>query len=570
MPCLAWTKASVETLASDQLEALCGTSCRDDLTSLRTSIIGACKGPNDVVVPGESVTYPATYLADRFLYATSLSCLRDKATDQYCDIIVAGWNGSYTDAEKCSMCELEIQRLQLSSPFGYSEDGAEDFSSLTSSCKETTYTYATPTSYALNSTTAPPAPTCATPYVIKEGDTCVTISGENGVSTFNLIMDNAIDSQCNLLPAAGKSLCLPRKCNTHQLDMGETCDSLVRDLNITRAQLHAWNPNINYGCTNLAAWRGWYLCASSPSPTVPVNEGGSTTTPAPIPSDAQGESNTNCSKWYFVESGDHCAKISLQFSISLKDFYFLNPQVDGNCTNLWGNTSYCVQPIGDIATYPGYPVDTPSTTFPKPPPPTSFVPTPVETPALNPTAPGTIEGCFMYENALNEKAGVADLASGNSCQSWAWAGDVTVDELIEWNPSLVRDNCVLDAQYSYCIRRWEEKPKDSFPYDYCMSPNANYIPSDSTQPSDCTCYVQFRAADKEVFKCSSFPDLFGITVADVQALNPWIGSDCDTDLWSKLSPDGFVQLCVSQESSKPSSSSMSPTPTPTATATASN
>lgn len=28
--------------------------------------------------------------------------------------------------------------------------------------------------------------------------------------------------------------------------------------------------------------------------------------------------------------------------------------LDGNCTNLWLNYTYCVQPVGDIATYPGY------------------------------------------------------------------------------------------------------------------------------------------------------------------------------------------------------------------------
>jgi hypothetical protein len=34
--------------------------------------------------------------------------------------------------------------------------------------------------------------------------------------------------------------------------------------------------------------------------------------------------------------------------------YFLNPMLDASCSNLWLNASYCVQPVSDIKTYPGY------------------------------------------------------------------------------------------------------------------------------------------------------------------------------------------------------------------------
>ncbi|PGH35458.1 hypothetical protein GX50_01673 [[Emmonsia] crescens] len=555
LACPAWLgsysgvmQASVEILPKEQLELLCGTSCRKDLDNLRNSILGACKGPNDVIVPGGSIAYPATYLVDRFLYATSLSCLEDGSTGQYCDVIAASWNGTSTPARDCSFCELGIQKLQLSSPFGYSEEGAADFSSLTSSCSADGYNYATPTYYALNSTTAPPAPTCTSPYVIKEGDTCVTISRDNNVSTYRLIVENSIDINCNLLPAAGKALCIPRACETHQLQLADTCRTLVRDLNITMAQLLAWNPHINSGCSNLAAYTGWYFCASSPTPTVPVREGGNAITAAPVPPDAQGQSNTNCSRWYLVEEGDYCSMISLRFSISLKDFYFLNPQVDGNCTNLWRNTSYCVQPVGDLATYSGYPVETPSATFTQPPA-ASFVPSPIEFPPLKPTAPGTIKDCLVYEDAFNEHAGFGnDLETMNRCQNWAWVADVTVDDLIEWNPSLSRESCFLQVEYSYCIRLWERRPVYAGPQDHCMKPNTKLIPPTSLQPSDCDCYVQLRAADKAIFKCSMFSDLFDVDVATVASLNPWIGLDCDTGLWSELSPDGFVQLCVSKNS----------------------
>ncbi|KLJ12564.1 hypothetical protein EMPG_12392 [Blastomyces silverae] len=552
--CPAWlgsysgmTHASFEILPKEQLELLCGTSCRKDLDDLRNSIMDACKGPNDVTVPGGSIAYPATYLVDRFLYATSLSCLEDRSTGQYCDIIATSWNGTSTPARDCSFCELGLQKLQLSSPFGYSEEGAADFSSLTSSCNADGYDYATPTSYALNSTTAPPAPACAKPYVIKEGDTCVTISRDNNVSTYRLIIENSIDINCSLLPVAGKTLCLPRECETRQLQLADTCQTLVRDLNITMAQLLAWNPHINSGCSNLAAYTGCHR--SSPTPTVPVREGGDMITTVPVPPNAQGQSNTNCSRWYMIEDGDYCSMISLRFGISLKDFYFLNPQVDGNCTNLWGNTSYCVQPVGDIATYSGYPVEAPSATFTHPPA-ESFVPSPIEFSPPKATAPGTLKDCLIYEDAFSEHAGFGDdLKTMNWCKNWAWVAGVTVDDLLEWNPSLSREDCSFQVEYSYCIRLWEQRPIYTGPQDHCMAPNTNLIPPTSIQPSECECYVQFRAADKAIFKCSMFSELFGVDVATVTSLNPWIGPNCDTGLWSELSPDGFVQLCVGKNSS---------------------
>lgn len=221
-------------------------------------------------------------MTDRYLYSTSLSCLTDplvkqkhrkstfaniynRSTNEYCDEIVAGWvsNGSeYTSAQNCSPCELGLQKLQLESPFGYSDESAEAFSSLISSCSATGYTFATPTTYALNATaTSATRPTCLTSsYSVQADDTCVTISAANNVSTYNLISENALDVACNGI-SQRKTLCLPETCTTHQLEFADTCDSLVSDFNITFAQLLAWNPNINIGCSNLASWRGWYLCA---------------------------------------------------------------------------------------------------------------------------------------------------------------------------------------------------------------------------------------------------------------------------------------------------------------------
>jgi hypothetical protein len=210
--------------------------------------------------------------------------------------------------------------------------------------------------------------------------------------------------------------------------------------------------------------------------TVPIRQGSAPTTAAPVPTNAQGQSNTNCAEWYLVssvapifldsevfsyrsiikvQSGDYCSSISVKFGISLNDFYFLNPQVDVNCSNLWLNTSYCVRAVGNIATYSGYPVTTPSYTFTKSPSTTAFTPVAVATPPLNPKAPGTWTNCTFYENAFNTK--IVNYESLNSCRSWSINSGSTVEQLIHWNPSLDPQNCVLDPAYSYCLISGEPK-----------------------------------------------------------------------------------------------------------------
>jgi LysM repeat protein len=130
------------------------------------------------------------------------------------------------------------------------------------------------------------------------------------------------------------------------------------------AQFLAWNPTVSAGCTNLGSWRGRFLSTSSPLGLAAVSDGASVTTEAPRPTNAKQDSNTYCGKWYSVKKGDTCASISVAFTITLDDFYFLNPNVDNKCSNLWLNTSYCVKLVGNILNHPNYPVEVPSTSFP--------------------------------------------------------------------------------------------------------------------------------------------------------------------------------------------------------------
>jgi hypothetical protein len=170
---------------------------------------------------------------------------------------------------------------------------------------------------------------------------------------------------------------------------------------------------------------------------------------------------------------DTCGAISVKFSITLTDLSFLNPQINATCGNLWLDTAYCVQAIGSISTYPGYPTTiagnrpytltsetfttgTWSTVAPNAP----SIPAQTD----KPLAPGTWSNCTMYKNGVKKPPFVDQsqetmdretyLASDLYCNNTAAAYGITTDYLLTWNPSLVAgnsaSNCSLMPSYRYC------------------------------------------------------------------------------------------------------------------------
>ena len=99
---------------------------------------------------------------------------------------------------------------------------------------------------------------------------------------------------------------------------------------------------------------------------------------------------------------DYYDKISNDASLAMDDFYFLNQGLDKSCSNLELGTAYYVRPVGDITMYSGYEVEGPSTSFARPP--TSTVSVAIPTETLRPRAPGTLDSCETYINAVDRLA----------------------------------------------------------------------------------------------------------------------------------------------------------------------
>lgn len=168
--------------------------------------------------------------------------------------LVAG--NESTKAANCSDCALGVVQTQLNSPFGFDEEFAQDFQSLTSSCGSSGYSFTTPAAYAVG-TNLPGraedanAPSCSNPYVVKSGDSCDAIALARQVSTFSIVKAGGLRSDCSdLIP--GASLCLPDPCTLYRVQEGDECTSIISTHSgITGYGFLSWNPNITPLCNNL-------------------------------------------------------------------------------------------------------------------------------------------------------------------------------------------------------------------------------------------------------------------------------------------------------------------------------
>ncbi|KAF7378476.1 Glycoside hydrolase family 18 protein [Mycena sanguinolenta] len=166
---------------------------------------------------------------------------------------------------------------------------------------------------------------CAQTYTVKSGDTCAAIEAANGVSDAQLhALNPTINSGCTNL-SVGQTLCLQAGTGggstsgctqTYTVKSGDTCAAIEAANGVSDAQLHALNPTINAGCTNLSV--GQQLCLS------------------------QGSTSSGCTKTYTVKSGDTCAAIEAANGVSDAQLHALNAAINSGCTNLSIGETLCL------------------------------------------------------------------------------------------------------------------------------------------------------------------------------------------------------------------------------------
>ncbi|RYP36756.1 hypothetical protein DL768_010914 [Monosporascus sp. mg162] len=324
-----------------------------------------------------------------------------------------------------------------------------------------------------------------------------------------------------------------QSCQTYAVQSGDTCQSISETVGVTWAQIISWNPEIDQLCSNLETFLGTDICITNPRGdfSIPTNTHGATsiaTTPAPVPTPIPDGTNAQCGQYYLIGSSEDCSTITSKFNIELDDFLFLNPQVWRNCTNLWLDYYYCVQPVGTITTYPGHPdssttvpfVETPATAVPY----VDLLENYTTSQPVVPLANGTRVDCHEYVWLAN-----ATDSAGAGCWGLAMYYDIEPEELVLWNPSLSRETadaqdpaelpyrypCTLEQSVSYCVALAAATSSVAEP----VTPPS---PRAAGEVENCTAWYKIESWDT----CEGVMALYGLDIEDFFAMNPAVGIDC--------------------------------------------
>ncbi|KAJ5885886.1 hypothetical protein N7504_011722, partial [Penicillium tannophilum] len=210
-------------------------------------------------------------------------------------------------------------------------------------------------------------------YVTEANETCIDISLATNVSTSMLADINAPGVSCKYL-TANQDLRLPGVCEIHLVQPNDTCASILSGLSrqVLLPISRAWNPSINSQCSNLAWLEGGYICLSvtnamiSISSTIVCSPPGTMPVPTGFPLNVANSTVFLCAKTQYFRSAvptnavgrsntrGQTVATGTPFKESIYDFYFLNPQLGGSCSDLWEGNSYCVETVGNVQSYSGY------------------------------------------------------------------------------------------------------------------------------------------------------------------------------------------------------------------------
>ncbi|KAL2850523.1 hypothetical protein BJX68DRAFT_255207 [Aspergillus pseudodeflectus] len=532
------------SLQEKTLDDLCASECFESLLQHRANISSHCGADVTYYSTADGSSWPPTYQVDEAIYGYNLTCLR-RSDGQYCNTWFEQAVNETANAE-CDECYLKTAFIQAQSPL--EPDPAEMqsmYASMSSSCS---YTGPAATQTVTGLLIASPTATlsCDSEYPVQPGDTFLSISLSQNVATHDLITANGLSYNLTGLPTSG-TLCIRNQCSVYLVLPEDTCESISTANSISLAQLHSWNAVINGLCNNLGSKVNQTICVSNllgdeyivPSNT--ASSGSGYTTPAPLPSNIAPDTTTSCGAYYDVVAGDDCGNIELKYAISLKDLLFLNQGLWENCTNLWANASYCVAPVGDISTYPGY--TTPTRKFSITP--QSATPIPWSDPfassnrpvTIIPTANDTRTDCwdYLWWNAtLGPPLGCWEITP--------WYG-ILREEFVLWNPSLAKNGtetitvsdanadltattpsttttitaydypCTIEPNLSYCVVLASPTPE-------AKETAAPPAPRASGEIADCTAWFP------GVLDCASHISLLRMDLATFYKYNPSVKTDC--------------------------------------------
>jgi hypothetical protein len=364
----------------------------------------------------------------------------------------------------------------------------------------------------------------------------VVVSVSQQVATQDLLTANGLNYTLSILPSSG-TLCIRNQCMVYVLAAGDTCHSIYISKGVSQAKLLSWNAFINGYYDNIANFTGQTIFVFNPLGDYLVENNtdtGYNTEPATVPTDVAPQTNTNCGLYYDTVKGDDCGVVTINYSISIDDFIFLNPM----------KRSYEMTPDTSVVTNLPY-----------------YDPWADDPDAIViPLAKDTRTDCWYYIwwNAT--------LSSPIGCWELAIQSEITREQLVVWNPSLDQNgddpdatktynyDCTIAPSVSYCLELASPTP-------YVPQTAPPVSPRAAGEIEGCTKW--FRSA----LSCESHLSMLRISQADFYRFNPSLGADC-----SKFVLGTYYCYSTNEDGSSPerpgttgAATLTTPSPTPTFT-----
>ncbi|KAL4805718.1 hypothetical protein BDV18DRAFT_139700 [Aspergillus unguis] len=213
-------------------------------------------------------------------------------------------------------------------------------------------------------------------------------------------------------------------CNKyHLVKEGDACYDLAAEYGISLDNFYTWNPGVGGDCSTLRT--EYYVCVGVSTSSGPS----STPTSGSTPSPTLGGTAANCNNYHYVEEGDGCYDLAVEYDVSLDDFYTWNSGVGDDCSTLQLGYYVCVGISGSTG---------PSSTTNKP---SSTTSTGGGGTAPTEVMPGTIASCKKYHKVI----------SGDGCWDLASEYGISLDDFYAWNPAVGDDCNALQLDYYVCV-----------------------------------------------------------------------------------------------------------------------
>jgi chitinase len=242
-----------------------------------------------------------------------------------------------------------------------------------------------------------------------------------------------------------------------------------------------------------------------------------------------------CTEVYQVVSGDYCYLIWTEFNITKAQLYAWNPTLDANC-DLQVGQILCVAESTTVSS--------------------SITTVSASTTASSASATATSNTCTETYTVVN----------GDYCYAIETKFGITEAQLYAFNPTL-DSNCDLSIGQVLCVS--ESAPSTTSSTTIASTQASTTSSSASSTPTAaCTEYYTVVSGDY----CYAIYTKFGITLAQLDAFNPSLDSNCDLSVGQVLcvsqtpissssanSPSTSFSTSSTQSLPPPSSSSSSPT-----------